>query len=38
MDVVILGVIVIGMIGLAMDKFVLFLERRLTGWQEVRPS
>ncbi|MCS7461702.1 ABC transporter permease [Paenibacillus doosanensis] len=36
MEVVILGIIVIGIIGLAMDKFVLFLERRLTGWQEVR--
>lgn len=36
MDVVILGIIVIGIIGLAMDKFVLFLERRLTGWQELR--
>ncbi|GIP35529.1 ABC transporter permease [Paenibacillus sp. J2TS4] len=38
MEVVILGIIVIGIIGLAMDKFVLFLERRLTGWQEVRSS
>ncbi|UVI29051.1 ABC transporter permease [Paenibacillus spongiae] len=38
MDVVILGIIVIGVIGLAMDKFILFLERRLTGWQEVRSS
>ncbi|NOU66273.1 ABC transporter permease subunit [Paenibacillus sp. LMG 31461] len=36
MDVVILGIIVIGIIGLSMDKFVLFLERRLTGWQELR--
>lgn len=36
MDVVILGIIVIGIIGLAMDKFVLFLERRLAGWQELR--
>lgn len=38
MDVVIMGIIVIGIIGLAMDKFVLFLERRLTGWQEVRKA
>jgi NitT/TauT family transport system permease protein len=38
MDMVILGIIVIGIIGLAMDKFVLFLERRLTGWQEVRQT
>ncbi|WP_246168338.1 ABC transporter permease [Paenibacillus antarcticus] len=36
MDTVILGIIVIGVIGLAMDRFVLFLERRLTGWQELR--
>lgn len=38
MDVVILGIVVIGIIGLAMDKFVLFLERRLTGWQEIRQN
>ncbi|NOV02783.1 ABC transporter permease [Paenibacillus planticolens] len=36
MDVVILGIMVIGIIGLSMDRFVLFLERRLTGWQELR--
>ncbi|NOU70377.1 ABC transporter permease subunit [Paenibacillus sp. LMG 31458] len=36
MDVVILGIMVIGLIGLSMDKFVLFLERKLTGWQELR--
>ncbi|RAV10809.1 ABC transporter permease [Paenibacillus contaminans] len=38
MDVVILGIIVIGIIGLSMDKGVLYLERRLTGWQELRKS
>lgn len=38
MDQIILGIILIGVIGFAMDKFVLFLERRLTGWQELRKS
>ncbi|MEA4825231.1 MAG: ABC transporter permease [Clostridium sp.] len=36
MDVVILGIVVIGVIGTILDKIVLFLERKLTGWQEVR--
>ncbi|WP_135557012.1 ABC transporter permease [Paenibacillus cymbidii] len=36
MELVILGIIVIGIIGLLMDKGVLYLERRLTGWQELR--
>lgn len=35
MDIVILGIMTIGIIGFSLDKFVLFLERRLTGWQEV---
>ena len=34
MDIVMLGVAVIGTIGFVLDKFVLFLERKLTGWQE----
>lgn len=38
MDLVILGIIVIGIIGFAMDKGVLYLERKLTGWQELRKS
>jgi len=38
MDQIILGIILIGVIGFVMDKFVLFLERRLTGWQELRKS
>ncbi|MEC0370158.1 ABC transporter permease [Paenibacillus chibensis] len=38
MDLVIMGIFVIGVIGLAMDKGVLYLERRLTGWQELRQS
>jgi NitT/TauT family transport system permease protein len=35
MDEVILGIITIGVIGFVLDKVVLFLERKLTGWQEV---
>ncbi|MCZ8511505.1 ABC transporter permease [Paenibacillus filicis] len=38
MDIIILGIVVIGIIGFAMDKGVLYLERRLTGWQELRKS
>jgi NitT/TauT family transport system permease protein len=38
MDLIILGIIIIGIIGFAMDKLVLYLERRLTGWQELRKS
>jgi NitT/TauT family transport system permease protein len=34
MDEVILGIITIGVIGFVLDKIVLFLERKLTGWQE----
>ena len=36
MDVVLLGIIIIGIIGFIFDKIVLFLERKLTSWQEVR--
>jgi NitT/TauT family transport system permease protein len=36
MDLVILGIVVIGVIGYIMDKGVLYLERRLTGWQDLR--
>ncbi|WP_248926053.1 ABC transporter permease [Paenibacillus hamazuiensis] len=38
MDLIILGIVVIGLIGYAMDKGVLYLERKLTGWQELRKS
>lgn len=38
MSRVIMGIIIIGVIGLALDKFVLYLEKRLTTWQEVRKS
>ena len=36
MDVVMMGIIVIGIIGFLFDKFILFLEKKLTGWQEVK--
>ena len=36
MDVVLLGIIVIGIIGFIFDKIVLLLEKKLTSWQEVR--
>jgi NitT/TauT family transport system permease protein len=35
MGEVILGIITIGVIGFMIDKAVLFLEKKLTGWQEV---
>jgi NitT/TauT family transport system permease protein len=35
MDEVMLGIITIGVIGFIADKAVLFLEKKLTGWQEV---
>lgn len=35
---VIMGILVIGLIGLVLDKSVLFLERKLTTWQEVRKA
>lgn len=34
MDIVLLGIVLIGIIGITLEKFVKFLERRLTGWQE----
>lgn len=34
MSTVLLGILIIGVIGLVMEKFIRFLERRLTGWQE----
>ena len=36
MDVVLLGIIIIGIIGFIFDKIVLLLEKKLTSWQEVR--
>ncbi|GGE26023.1 ABC transporter permease [Pullulanibacillus camelliae] len=35
MDQVILGIVLIGIIGFIMDKLVLYLEKKLAGWQEV---
>lgn len=34
MGTVLLGILIIGIIGMLMEKIVRFLERRLTGWQE----
>ena len=34
MDVVLLGIIMLGIIGILFEKVVRFLERRFTGWQE----
>lgn len=36
MATVLMGIIVIGVIGLILEKLVKFLERRLTGWQETQ--
>ena len=34
MDVVLLGIILLGIIGICFEKIVRYLERRFTGWQE----
>lgn len=34
MDVMMLGIILLGIIGICFEKIVRFLERRFTGWQE----
>lgn len=34
LDVLLLGIILIGIIGMLFEKIVKFLERKLTGWQE----
>ena len=36
MDVVMMGILVIGIIGFIFDKIVLLLERKLTSWREVK--
>lgn len=38
MDVVLLGILIIGIMGLLLDRLIALLERRLTGWQEVRKT
>jgi NitT/TauT family transport system permease protein len=38
MDLVILGILIIGVIGFTLDKILLFLEKKLTGWQDVGRS
>jgi NitT/TauT family transport system permease protein len=35
-DRIVVGIFMIGMLGFAMDRMLLWAERRLTGWQEVR--
>ncbi|MGJ7441310.1 ABC transporter permease [Aquipuribacter sp. MA13-6] len=35
-DRIVVGIIVIGVLGFAMDRLLLLAERRLTSWQEVR--
>ena len=34
MDVMLMGIILLGIIGICFEKIVKFLERRFTGWQE----
>lgn len=34
MDIVLLGILLLGVIGIIFEKVVLYLERRFTGWQE----
>lgn len=34
MDIVLTGIIILGIIGICFEKIVRFLERRFTGWQE----
>lgn len=36
MDVVLMGIILIGLVGITFEKIVTFFERRLTAWQEIR--
>lgn len=36
MDTIVVNLITIGVLGLVMDRLILFAERRLTGWQERR--
>ncbi len=37
MGTMLMGIIVVGIIGLVLEKIVRFLENRLTGWQEKMP-
>ena len=34
MDVVMLGIVIIGSIGFGLDRLIAFIERKLTVWQE----
>jgi NitT/TauT family transport system permease protein len=35
-DRIVVGIIMIGALGFAMDRILLIAERRLTSWQETR--
>lgn len=35
-DRIVVGIVMIGLLGFAMDRLLLWIERRLTAWQEVR--
>ena len=35
MDLVIMGILIISIIGFTLDKVLLYLEKKLTGWQDV---
>lgn len=36
MDVVLMGILIIGIVGTLLDRTICLLERRLTAWQEIR--
>ena len=38
MDVVLMGIVVIGIIGFLLDKIALLIEKKVTSWQEVKQS
>ncbi len=38
MDIVLMGIIIIGVVGTMLDKCITLLERRLTAWQETRSN
>ena len=38
MDVVLMGILLLGIIGICFEKIIKFLERRFTGWQETMPQ
>ena len=36
MDIVLMGIVVIGIIGFVLDKIALLIEKKVTAWQEVK--